>query len=216
MAEVVPTILTDDINTYRRLFEAFNNFAKRVQVDICDGNFTPTLTIDESNVWWSQGWALCDLHMMVMNPSKHLPAIIKLKPNLCIFHAETNENLLPIFEQLKANNIKAGLALLPQTFPGKVEAYLKAADHCLIFAGKLGSQGGKADLLQIEKVPLIKAINPNLEIGWDGGANMENIRGIAHSDINIINVGSAIANAPDQAKAYNDLSAEIEKGGVRV
>ena len=216
MAEVIPTILTSDINTYRQLFESYNTFAKRVQIDICDGNFTPTLTIHESNIWWSQGWALSDIHMMVMNPSKHLPTIIKLKPNLCIFHAETNENLLPIFEQLKANGIKAGVALLPQTYPGKVKEYIQAVDHCLIFAGKLGGQGGKADLLQIEKVPLIKSINPNLEIGWDGGANIENIREIAHSDIDVINVGSAIANAPDQAKAYNELSAETERGGVRI
>ena len=68
MAEIVPTILTADLNVYRRLFESFNTFAKRVQVDICDGIFAPALTIDESNIWWSQGYAVCDLHMMVMNP----------------------------------------------------------------------------------------------------------------------------------------------------
>lgn len=216
MAEIVPTILTADLNAYRRLFESFNTFAKRVQVDICDGIFTPTLTIDESNIWWSQGWAACDLHMMVMNPSRHLPVILKLKPNLCIFHAETNENLLPIFETLKANNIKAGVAILKQTYPGKIEPYLKAADHCLIFAGKLGAMGGKADMLQIEKVPIIKNINPMIEIGWDGGANLENVRELAHSEINIINVGSAITTAVNQAETYKALVAEAEKQGVNI
>ena len=216
MAEIVPTILTADLNAYRRLYESFNTFTKRVQVDICDGVFTPTLTIDESNLWWSQGWAACDLHMMVMNPSRHLPAILKLKPHLCIFHAETNENLLPIFQTLTANNIQAGVAILKQTFPKKIEPYLKAADHCLIFSGKLGQMGGKADMLQIEKVPIIKSINPNLEIGWDGGANLENVRELAHSDIDVINVGSAIATAVNQAETYKALTVEAEKQGVLI
>lgn len=216
MAEIVPTILTTDQSAYRQLLEVYNKFSKRIQVDICDGVFTPTLTIDVSNVWWGQGYAKIDLHMMVMNPSSLLPIILKLKPNLCIFHAETNENLLPIFQQLKANGIKTGVAILKQTFPRKIAAYLQAADHALIFAGKLGSMGGEPDLLQIEKVPLIKSISPNIEIGWDGGANLENVRELAHSGIDVINVGSAIATAPDPAKAYAELAAESEKQGVRI
>ena len=214
--EIVPTILTSDNSAYRQIFENYNRFTKRVQVDICDGVFTPTLTIDVSNVWWAEGWAKIDLHMMVMNPSSFLPVILKLKPNLVIFHAETNENLLPIFEQLKANNIHTGVAILKQTFPGKIAPYIEAADHCLIFAGKLGQMGGEPDLLQIEKIPLIKNISANIEIGWDGGANIETIRELAHSGIDIINVGSAIATSPDPGKTFTELNEEAEKGGVRI
>ena len=165
MIQIVPTILTSNQTAYRQLLESYSKFAKRIQIDICDGIFNPNLTIDVSNVWWNQGDIKIDLHMMVMNPSTLLPTILKLKPNLCIFHAETNENLLPIFAQLKANNIQTGVAILKQTFPGKIAAYLQAANHALVFAGKLGSIGGEADLLQIEKIPLIKNINSKLEGG---------------------------------------------------
>ena len=216
MSQIVPTILTNDKNLYMKQFEAFSKFAKRIQVDISDGVFSPTLTMDESNAWRQPDWAALDLHMMIMNPSQHLPTILKIKPSLVIFHAETNENLLPIFATLKQAGIKAGVAILKQTYPGKIAPYLEAADHCLIFAGKLGAQGGQADMLQIEKVSIIRSIKSEIEIGWDGGANMANTRELAHSGIDIINVGSAIATAPDPAKMFADLTAEMDKTGVVV
>ena len=129
-------------------------------------------------------------------------------------HAEVNEDLLPIFDELKAHNIKVGVALLPSTFPGNVEQYIKAADHVLIFAGQLGAQGASADLMQMEKIALIRNIKPEVEIGWDGGANLSNIRALAHADLDVINVGSAIAKASNPAAMFDELVAEIDKSGV--
>ena len=214
MSEIVPTILTNDKNLFTKQYEVYSKFAKRIQIDICDGMFGPTKTIDITNVWKQDDWAPMDLHMMVMNPSATLPAVLKIKPNLCIFHAETSENLLPVFEQLKNAGIKTGVALLKQTYPRKIAPYIQAVDHVLIFAGALGRQGGEADLLQIEKAPIIRGINSAVEIGWDGGANMTNTRALAHSDIDVINYGSAIATAPDPAKMYANLVAEADKAGV--
>ena len=48
-------------------------------------------------------------------------------------------------------------------------------------------------MLQIEKAPIVRSIKQDVEIGWDGGANLDNIRAIAHADFDVINVGSAIA-----------------------
>lgn len=214
MSVIVPTILTNDKNVYTRQYGLYSQFAKRVQVDISDGAFSPTLTIDESNAWRQQDWAELDLHMMVMNPSQHLPTILKVHPSLCIFHAETNENLLPIFAQLKQAGIRTGIAMLKQTYPGNIAPYIQAVDHVLIFAGSLGQQGGQADMMQTEKVPIVRSIKQSVEIGWDGGANMTNTRALAHCNIDVINVGSAIATAQDPAKMYKDLTAEIDKLGV--
>ena len=214
MATIVPTITTNDKNLYLRQYELYSKFAKRVQVDICDGIFAPVLLMDESNAWRQPTWAAMDLHMMVMNPSQHLPTILKLKPSLVIFHAETNENLLPIFATLKQAGISSGVAILKQTYPGKIAPYIQAVDHVLIFAGQLGQQGGQADMLQTEKVPIIRSIKSEVEIGWDGGANLANTRALAHSGIDVINVGSAIATAPDPAKMFADLTAEMDKTGV--
>ena len=124
------------------------------------------------------------------------------------------EEFNKIFETLKNAGIKVGVALLPSTYPGNVKPYIDAADHVLIFAGQLGVQGGQADLMQMEKIALVRNMKPEVEIGWDGGANINNVRALAHADLDVINVGSAISNAPNPAEAFQELVAEIDKNGV--
>ena len=84
----------------------------------------------------------------------------------------------------------------------------------LIFAGQLGGQGAGSDLMQMEKIPLIRALKPDVEIGWDGGASMANVRALAHAELDVIYVGSAIMKQPNPAQAYQQLVAEIDKTGV--
>jgi pentose-5-phosphate-3-epimerase len=212
---VVPAVLTGSKEEYATIVKDLNRFAKRVQVDITDGDFVPTTTIPLSNVWWPKEWRL-DIHLMVSRPSETVETLSQLRPSLAIFPAETGENLLPTFQKIKELGIRTGVALLKTTFPGKVAQYIQAADHVLIMGGDLGRQGGKIDMMQIEKVPLIRKINQKVEIGWDGGINIENIRAIAHSGVDVLNVGNAIQGATDREKAYKELVAEAEKRGVRV
>lgn len=213
MSQIVPAILTDDPNVYKQRMELYQPFAKRIHVDVADGTFAPTKTLPPNNIWWPQGIKI-DIHMMVARPSEHLQVILQLKPSLCIFHAETGENLVPIFEQLRAAGIKAGVALMKGTFPGDYKQFIEAVDHVLVFAGDLGKQGAKADMLQTEKIPLVKAINPNCEIGWDGGASMQTARAIAHAGADVIDAGAAISNATDPGTVFEQLTAELDKRGV--
>ena len=210
---IVPSILTDDKQDFRAQAERINIFTRRVHIDVSDGTFAPTQTLDITNIWWPKNWE-ADLHIMSAMPSAMLDTVLKLSPSLCILHAEANEDLLPIFAALKEKGIKAGVALLPSTSPGNVEHYIKAADHALIFAGQLGAQGGVADLMQMEKIPLVRNMKPEIEIGWDGGANMTNVRAIAHADIDVIDVGSAISRAENPTQVFEELVAEIDKNGV--
>lgn len=210
---IVPTILTDNKQDYRSQIERINLFTRRVQIDVTDGVFAPYPTLDITNVWWPKNWA-ADLHLMASNPSNYLDTILKLRPSLCILHAEANEDLLPTFETLKEAGIKTGVALLPATYPGNVKPYIDAADHVLVFAGQLGVQGAPADMMQMEKIALIRNMKPEVEIGWDGGANITNVRALAHADLDVINVGSAISQASDPADVFQSLVAEIDKNGV--
>lgn len=210
---IVPSILTDNKQDYRSQVEKINVFTRRVQIDVTDGKFAPTQTLDVTNVWWPKNWE-ADLHLMATNPSEHIDTILKLNPSLCILHAEASEDLLPTFQMLKDAGIKTGVALLPSTFPGNVKRYIDAADHVLIFAGQLGMQGSPADLMQMEKIALVRNMKPEVEIGWDGGANMSNVRALAHADLDVINVGSVIALADNPAEVFQELVSEIDKNGV--
>ncbi len=215
MPVVVPTITTDNPSTFQTNLTNFSQFSKRIQVDVSDGTFAPTNTVPLTNMTFPEG-ATIDLHLMMVRPSEHLQTILSLKPSLCIVHAEVDDNLDQFFASLHSAGIKTGLALIKTTFPGRVQNLLTSVDHAMIFAGALGRQGGAIDMMQTEKVPLIRAIKPEIEIGWDGGINLSNIRALAHADIDVLNVGSAITSAADPAAMYQSLVAECDKKGVLV
>ncbi len=215
MATIVPTITTDNQTFFNESLTKFSQFSKRIQIDASDGSFAPTTLVPLSSMNIPDGVNI-DLHVMSARPSEHLSDIIKLKPRLCILHAEVDDDLAAVFAKLREAGIKTGLALIKTTFPGRVSNLIQEVDHVMIFAGELGSQGGTIDMMQTEKVPLVRNIKPDVEIGWDGGANLSNIRALAHAGIDVINVGSAITQAADAAAMYQSLVTESEKKGVLV
>jgi ribulose-phosphate 3-epimerase len=137
-----------------------------------------------------------------------------MKPKTVIFHAETSDDLLPIIQKLKAAGIHAGVALIKPTVPSTIHDYIENADHVLVFSGDLGHYGGTASLMQLEKVRLIRNIHPEVEVGWDGGANAENAFSLAQGGVDVINCGGAINKAQDPAGAYKQLVDEINKHSV--
>ncbi len=215
MPVIVPTITTDNLEVYNTNLAEFSKFCKRVHVDVSDGSLAPTNLLPLSSVHGQEEITL-DVHLMSARPSEHLADILKLKPSLCIVHSEVDDDVQTFFNQLKSAGIKTGVALLKTTFPKRVQERIAMSDHVLIFAGQLGSQGGAIDMMQVEKVPLVRALKPDLEIGWDGGANLSNIRALAHAGIDVINVGSAITRATDKAAMYQSMLAEIERKGVLI
>lgn len=215
MAVIVPTITTSDLTVFRDNLARFEQFAKRIQVDASDGSFAPTTLVPLSGMQFS-GSAKIDLHVMSARPSEHLSQILALKPSLCIVHAEVDDDLAAFFSELKNAGIKTGLAMIKTTYPGRVQNLIATVDHVMIFAGELGSQGGTIDMMQTEKIPLIRAIRPDVEIGWDGGINLSNIRAVAHAGVDVLNVGSALTNSDDAAAMYQSLIIESEKKGVLI
>jgi ribulose-phosphate 3-epimerase len=213
MTVIAPAILADSADTYKTQIEKLHGIADRVHVDICDGEFAPTFTISAAQVWWPQEWTI-DIHAMVARPSEYLETLVSLKPTMIIFHAETGEDIVPVLQQVKKVGIKAGLALLKQTVPSTVAAAINEADHVMVFTGNLGHYGGLASLMQLEKVRLIRAIKPDVEIGWDGGATVENAYSIAQGGVDVIDVGGTLATATDVKDIYNKLVSEVNKQGV--
>ena len=215
MAIIVPTITTDQQAVFDANLAELSKFSKRIHVDASDGTLAPTRLLPLSSIHNQEGITM-DVHLMSARPSEHLAEILQLKPALCIVHAEVDDDLPNLFTQLKNAGIKVGVALLRTTFPKRVQERIALCDHVMIFAGELGSQGGTIDLLQTEKVNLVRAIKPDLEISWDGGVNLSNVRAVAHSGVDVIDVGSAITRAADKAAMYQSLITESEKKGVLV
>lgn len=213
MSVIAPTITVETADEYKASVDRLQTFAQRVHIDISDGEFAPRFLLPAGQLWWPKQWQI-DVHAMVARPSEHITKLIALKPNLITFHVETQEDPLPLLAQIKQAGIKAGIGLLRTTVPASVAEAIKAADHVMIFSGNLGQYGGDASLMQLEKVRLVKAINPNVEIGWDGGVSVDNAFTLAQGGVDVLNTGGAIATSQNPAATYDALVKEINKKGV--
>ncbi len=211
MTIIAPTITTNDPAVYAGRLEDFLTFAPRIQIDITDGQFAPSQTINLNQVYWppaDKRECKIDLHLMLQRPIDWLDQIVAVVPDKVILHAESDDagQMLPrIYEHLQRFGMQVGVALLPETQPADVADIIRVVDSVLIFGGHLGYQGGVADLTQLGKIPAIQQINSTVTIEWDGGANLSNVSQIAAAGVDQINIGSAISGASDPAAAYRQL-----------
>lgn len=210
MSIICPCVTAVDAHAYREQMARVAPFAERVHIDFSDGKLAPVALINPVQAYWPEG-VLADLHLMVKNPAEHLETVISLMPHMAIIHAEAEGDLAGIMRQLRAVNIKVGVALLQQTDPQTAHDLIADADHALIFSGDLGHFGGTADITLLAKVAQIRAINANIEVGWDGGVGPDNVSQLSLGGVEVLDVGGHIQQAPDPQEAYATLVKNVPK-----
>lgn len=208
-ATICPTITTDDLDTYSRQVELTLTYAHRIHIDLADGVFTRNKLTDVENVWWPGG-VRADLHVMYEHPFDHQAALIALKPQLIIVHAESEGDFLAFAAECHQHGIEVGVALLPETPVDTIAPALDTIDHVLIFSGHLGHFGGHADMSLLGKVQQLRQLKPQVEIGWDGGINDMNVRALALGGVDVLNAGGYLHGALAPKTAYLKLLAEVK------
>lgn len=204
---ICPTITANNTHQFREQIERVSDFSKTIHIDVMDGRFTKTISPGISQIWWPSD-VKAHLHLMVEMPEEVIAQAIKLRPELVIVHSEADmTQVTEVLRLLKRDNIRAGLALLPESDPEDDDVYgmLSLADHALVFSGKLGYHGGEADLKQTNKVKKIRQLFPDIEVGWDGGVNDKNAKQIIESGVDVLNVGSYIQHADKPIENYKKL-----------
>lgn len=204
MAEVSPAVLATSKEEFDALMSQTAQFARRIQIDLMDGDFAKQKSIELSKVWWPHG-IVADIHLMYSDPFEYLDQLLHLKPNMVIIHVETMIHHMHFAAELHKEGIKTGLAILPETPVANVEQIINSFDHLLIFSGNLGHYGGQADLSLLGKVAEAKAHHPNLEIGWDGGVSADNAKQLVDGGVDVLCAGGFIQNASEPKKAYKLL-----------
>lgn len=207
---VCPSITpsNSDPHVYREQIERVAPFADRMQIDLMDGVFAPNKNLNPIQVWWPDN-VQADIHMMYQTPSEHLETLISLKPHLIILHIESDGNIEEYLLHIKRFGIKAGVALLADTPVAQAHGCIEVADHVMLFAGKLGSFGGVADMEVTQKIAEITAIRSDIEIGWDGGINASNIMTLYKAGVRVFNVGGFIQRSDTPSEAYKTLTSVL-------
>jgi ribulose-phosphate 3-epimerase len=206
--DICPTILAEEPNGFRVQMKRVLPFAKRLHIDLMDGMFAAPRSIELDQVSWPATVSV-DLHIMYKRPLSYAETYVSLSPRMVIVHAEADGTFVPFAQYMHRHGIEVGVALLPQTPVAMIAPVIDVIDHVLIFSGHLGHFGGSADLRLLVKAKQLRALKPNLEIGWDGGVNAENASQLAAGGVDVLNVGGFIQHAIDPAKAYAKLKAIV-------
>jgi ribulose-phosphate 3-epimerase len=214
MPIICPTITAETEVDYKAQMAKVVPFAKRIQIDLMDGQFTPNLSVLPKDIWWPVGLA-ADIHLMFKQPLEAVRAVLSHEPKLIIIQAEADGSFEEVHDLCRHRNIKIGIALLAKTQPSVIKRVLNKIDHVLIFSGNLGHQGGShADLSLLEKVEYLKGKNPDLEIGWDGGVNNLNVSELVAGGVDVLNVGGYLQSAQDPERTYNALARIADETGT--
>jgi ribulose-phosphate 3-epimerase len=204
MAIICPTITSESIQGFNKQLEEVASFAERIHFDLADGVFTPNKLLDLKDISWPAGMT-ADIHLMYQSIEPYIDQLIELRPNMVIVHAESSGQFNRIANMLKQANIKVGVALLPETPVDKIKPAISLIDHVLIFSGDLGHFGGIAKLDLLGKARQVKQLKPDIEVGWDGGINEQNVAKLVLGGVDVLNVGGGIHNQPNPRAAYDKL-----------
>jgi len=206
---ICPTVCTDDPEVYKRQIEQTVTYAHRVHIDLSDGVFTPNKLTAIEDVWWPGG-VRADLHVMYQKPFDHIEALISLRPQLIIVHAEAEGDFMEFAQQCHTHGIEVGVGLLPETTVEAIQPALEVIDHVMLFSGNLGHFGGHADMSLLGKAQKLRQLKPSIEIGWDGGVNDQNAKALALGGVQVLNAGGFLHGAKNPAVAYAQLLAAVK------
>ena len=126
-----------------------------------------------------------------------------------VVHVETTKHLHRCIQQIKAEGMKAGVALNPATSLGTVEEILPYVDMVLLMTVNPGF-GGQSFIEGV--VPKIERLHAmiterglNVDIQVDGGVNAETSKLVKAAGANVLVAGSYVYGAEDTAAAIASL-----------
>ncbi len=213
MPIICPSILASDEEEYKKQIEKVASFAHRIQIDLTDGKFAPKQTVTPDQVWWPVG-IRADFHLMYDDPLPAVKEVLQYEVNLIIVHAEARGNFETLAHLCRSHNVKVGVAILPKTHPKEILGALRLIDHVLLFSGTLGEYGGHADLDLLKRVHTLKDHKPDIEVGWDGGINQQNISQLAAGGVDVFDVGGAIQESADPQRTFHALQRIADETGT--
>ena len=209
---ISPSILGGSFsNMEKTISELDMSKVEYIHFDVMDGDFVPNLTfgpqfISDLRLKTNK---IFDVHLMIHRVDKFLDNYIKAGSNIITFHYEIDENINHIIDRIKKENIKAGIAIKPNTSWEKIKKYLHLVDQVIIMTVEPGFGGQSFLIDQVEKIKnishYIKKNNLKVDVEIDGGVNYDTGKLSIDAGANILVAGSFLFKQSNLIDATNKL-----------
>ena len=215
MKIIAPSMLSSDFGRLIDEIELINKSnADWFHLDVMDGVFVPNITFGSPVLEIFKNYAKkpLDIHLMIVNPENYIDKFSSYNPDTITFHIEAVKDISAILKKIKNLNIKAGLAINPDTPIKNLEPYINEIDMvCLMgvfpgFSGQKFINKTNSRLRDLKK--LIESKKSNALIQIDGGVDLSNVKELSRLGADILVSGSCIFKSKNPSKIIDSLKKE--------
>lgn len=209
---ISPSLLSADFLNLGRDCAMLNESAAQwFHLDIMDGTFVPNISygMPVISAIRSTTDKVLDVHLMVDKPERYITEFKQCGADYLTVHCEATTHLHRTLQAIRAQGIKAGVALNPATPLSSIEEVLPLCDMVLLMSVNPGFGGQKFIESSIDKVHRLRQmINrralPTL-IQIDGGVNTSNARTLFDAGCNVLVAGNAVFGSKDPKQTIKEL-----------
>ena len=209
---IAPSVLAADFANLQRDIEMINNSeADWFHIDIMDGVFVPNISFGMPvlQAITKHTKKIVDVHLMIIDPDRYIKTFADLGANILSVHYEACPHLHRTLQAIKAEGMKAGVAINPHTNIDLLEDVITDIDMVCVmsvnpgFGGQSFIENTYSKIRKLKDLINRKGANTLIEI--DGGVTNKNAVQLIEAGADILVAGNFVFKAENPTATIADL-----------